>query len=177
MGSAEEDEEHHHGEDGEDDNMDTEIEPALELPITSASTVSNVSSMLDSDEDEDMSSSSSTGSEDDSMDMEEIAMYDEPQSIAELPPSSPEVDMHSTQATSSPPGVVAESSSVGSMTPGSRRSSRRVTLPSSTSTLMVEAPLVVGERLKKCFLDMNVSGVLLVSFHCCFSVFVFTSWI
>lgn len=169
MGAGDEDGDDHHGED-EDDNMDTEIEPALELPITSASTASNASSLLDSDEDEDMSSSSSAGSEEDSMDMEEIAMYDEPQmqSTAVEPPLSPEVDMHMPDSASPP--IAAERSSVGSTTPGSlsRRNSRRLTLPStSTSTLGAETPLVVGERLKKCFLEMNVLGVLLVSCNYC----------
>ncbi|KAJ3922136.1 SIT4 phosphatase-associated protein-domain-containing protein [Lentinula edodes] len=147
------------------DEMDTEIEPALELPISSASSTSNASSLLDSDEDEDMSASS----EDDSMDMEEIAMYDEPQmqSTAEPPPLSPEVDMHAAEPTESnsvPPSVSAEN--IGPLRHGSvsslptRRNSRRSTLPSASAP-SAEAPLVVGERLKKRFLELNVLGVLL----------------
>ncbi|KAJ3869056.1 SIT4 phosphatase-associated protein-domain-containing protein [Lentinula novae-zelandiae] len=150
--------------DGNDD-MDTEIEPALELPISSASSTSNASSLLDSDEDEDMS----TSSEDDSMDMEEIAMYDEPQmqSTAEPPPLSPEVDMHAAEPTESnsvPPSVSADN--IGPLRHGSvsslptRRNSRRSTLPSASAP-SAEAPLVVGERLKKRFLELNVLGVLL----------------
>ncbi|KAJ4500867.1 SIT4 phosphatase-associated protein-domain-containing protein [Lentinula lateritia] len=150
--------------DGNDD-MDTEIEPALELPISSASSTSNASSLLDSDEDEDMS----TSSEDDSMDMEEIAMYDEPQmqSTAEPPPISPEVDMHAAEPTESnsvSPSVSADN--IGPLRHGSvsslptRRNSRRSTLPSASAP-SAEAPLVVGERLKKRFLELNVLGVLL----------------
>ncbi|KAJ3814114.1 SIT4 phosphatase-associated protein-domain-containing protein [Lentinula aff. lateritia] len=150
--------------DGNDD-MNTEIEPALELPISSASSTSNASSLLDSDEDEDMS----TSSEDDSMDMEEIAMYDEPQmqSAVEPPPLSPEVDMHAAEPTESnsvPPSVSAEN--IGPLRQGSvsslptRRNSRRSTLPSASAS-SAEASLVVGERLKKRFLELNVLGVLL----------------
>ncbi|KAJ3739168.1 SIT4 phosphatase-associated protein-domain-containing protein [Lentinula detonsa] len=138
--------------DGRDDDMDTEIEPALELPITGASSTSNASSLLDSDEDEDMTSSS----EDDSMDMEEITMYDEPQmqiTTAEPPPlsaGSAEVDIRTAEAT--------ESHTVSS--PHPRRNSRRTTL-SSSSVPSTEATLVVGERLKQRFLELNVLSVLL----------------
>ncbi|KAJ4477305.1 SAPS-domain-containing protein [Lentinula aciculospora] len=152
--------------DGRDEDMDAEIEPALELPITSASSTSNTSSLLDSDEDEDMSSNS----EDDSMDMEEIAMYDEPQmqsTTAEVSLLSPEADMRTaepSETNSVPPNVSTANngpSRQGSVSSfQSRRNSRRLTLPNHSAS-PVETALVVGERLKMRFLELNVLGVLL----------------
>ncbi|KIK62939.1 hypothetical protein GYMLUDRAFT_41218 [Collybiopsis luxurians FD-317 M1] len=147
-----------------DDNMDADIEPALELPITSASSASTSSSLLDSDEDEDMSSSS----EDDSMDMEEIAMYDEPtmqSAAAEPPPHSPEVDMNVLNTAQSSPSITTETPPMDANSgteprSQSRRSSRRSTLPANSVNLEAEI-LVVGERLKRRFLELNVLGCLL----------------
>ncbi|KAJ3977222.1 SIT4 phosphatase-associated protein-domain-containing protein [Lentinula raphanica] len=153
-----------HESDDRDEDMDTEIEPALELPITSASSTSNASSLLDSDEDEDMSSSS----EDDSMDMEEIAMYDEPQMLsarAEASPLSPEINipLGTTESNSTSHSMPLENDSLGpgsAMSSRSRKISRRTTLSISLDSL-ADAPLVIGEKLKQRFLDLNVLGILL----------------
>ncbi|KAJ3760037.1 SIT4 phosphatase-associated protein-domain-containing protein [Lentinula raphanica] len=153
-----------HESDDRDEDMDTEIEPALELPITSASSTSNASSLLDSDEDEDMSSSS----EDDSMDMEEIAMYDEPQMLsarAEASPLSPEINilLGTTESNPTSHSMPLENDSLGpgsAMSSRSRKISRRTTLSISLDSL-ADAPLVIGEKLKQRFLDLNALGILL----------------
>ncbi|KAF5351484.1 hypothetical protein D9757_012868, partial [Collybiopsis confluens] len=139
--------------------MEAEIEPALELPIISTSSASTLSSLLDSDEDEDMTSSS----EEDGMDMEEIAMYDDiqiPAATAASPPLSPEVDMHELAAPQSASPLPIHDSLPAEPLSQSRRSSRRSTLPRN-NTILEPEPLVVGERLKKCFLDLDVLGCLL----------------
>ncbi|KAG9318917.1 SIT4 phosphatase-associated protein-domain-containing protein [Chiua virens] len=141
-----------------------EVEPALELPVTSPSRAS----LLDSDDD----MSDDPGSSDDDA-MEEIVMDDEsakshfrtgddsqaePSSAVSpsCPPSSPPSE-HAAQTASQGSPVSPsprESSSQATVTP-SRQNSRRST--------RLEAPpeFPVGERLKKCFLDATVLSALL----------------
>lgn len=162
------------------DDTEDEIEPALELPITGAS---HETSSLDSDDD--MSSDDEPGSSDDDA-MEEIAMYDEPQSQLELSPFSPPATLspHTTFLSSSPlavsPSLTKANSqgsadtstslpassndeTLGSRSPGrshgSRRSSRRTTMLDSS----VDSVMPLGEQLKRRFLDLNILSTLLVS--------------
>jgi serine/threonine-protein phosphatase 6 regulatory subunit 3 len=166
------------GEGQDRDNMEDgvdEIEPAMELPITSISRDSP--SLIDSDED--MSDGDDPGSSDDEP-MEEIAMYDDSAPNAakspDLPlPDPPIVVPSSPNAASlpSPAEIAAQgaalaqrrnnslSSNSESSTPGhrsrsSRRNSRKVTLDSQLETLPI------GETLKKRFLDANVLTTVLV---------------
>lgn len=161
------------------DDTPDEIEPALELPITGAS---HDSSSLDSDDD--MSSDDEPGSSDDDA-MEEIAMYDEPQSQLEFSPFSPPTTLSpATTPITSPPLPVSpsltKSNSQGSAdalttlqapitdetlrsrspgrSHGSRRSSRRTTMLDSS----IDSVMPLGEQLKRRFLDLNILSTLLV---------------
>lgn len=145
-----------------------EIEPAQELPVSSASHGSP--SLLDSDED---MSDDEPGSSDDEA-MEEIAMYDDgaggsskpivesppPQSPAVAPsPASPlpaesasagaDIWLRSTNSSS-------DLSITGKRSQEARSNSRRTTEGS------LNFPLPVGERMKRRFLDLNVLSTLLV---------------
>ena len=148
-----------------------EVEPALELPVHGASRSSPIFSS-----DDDMSSDDEPGSSDEDA-MEEIAMFDEPQPISPaheaspLPPSSssssstspPENPFSPPPPDRAPPGTplsrtASRSQDVSpsqSKLHGSRRSSRR--------TLSGVPSLYPGEKLKKCFVDMNILNTFLVS--------------
>lgn len=168
------------GEDRDHEAMDEandDIEPALELPVTTSSHDSSY--LIDSDED--MSDDEPGSDEDDAM--EEIAMYDEPapahsrspaSSIDEPPLQQPPIIVPSSPNTAglpSPSQIAAqgaalsqrvtdpETSTIGHRSHGSRRNSRRV----STFQSVPDAPLPIGEMLKKQFLDLNVMSTLLVS--------------
>lgn len=165
------------GDDRDHDAMDEssdEIQPALEqLPVTNPHDLS-----LDSDDD--MSDDEPGSSDEDAM--EEIAMYDEPQSQLELSPIDAEPSLPS------PPNIVPSSPNAASMpspseiaiqgaaftraiqnfedvsTPTqrsqgpSRKNSRRtINLGDS-----VDKPLPVGEKLKKRFLEINIISSMLV---------------
>ncbi|KAF8705636.1 hypothetical protein AX14_013871 [Amanita brunnescens Koide BX004] len=144
-----------------------EVEPSLELPVHGASRSSPVFSS-----DDDMSSDDEPGSSDEDA-MEEIAMFDEPQSMSPaqepspLPPSSSSSSTSPPENPFSPPPdktpsgtalsrTVSRSQDVSpsqSKLHGSRRSSRR--------TLSGIPSLFIGEKLKKCFVDMNVLSTFL----------------
>ena len=159
--------------DRERESMETiqdEVEPALELPVHGASRSSPVFSS-----DDDMSSDDEPGSSDEDA-MEEIAMFDEPQSISPAQEPSPLPRSSSSSSVSppenpfsppppdrTPPGTplsrtASRSQDVSpshSKLHGSRRSSRR--------TLSGIPSLYTGEKLKKCFVDMNILNTFLVS--------------
>lgn len=162
------------GNDGEDDDIDDEneeMEPAHEFPVSAAHT----SSSLDSDED--MSDDEPGSSDDDAM--EEIAMYEEPRARNSSSSSLPETPLErfpSATLSSSPmqspslnPAALTSSyqrhnsgsDSEASLTRPRSRDSRR-----SRRSVVVDntpGPLVLGERLKFRFLEMNVASTLLVS--------------
>ncbi|KAF9462719.1 SIT4 phosphatase-associated protein-domain-containing protein [Collybia nuda] len=163
--------------DGRDDPMDEggdETEPALELPVTNH----HDSPTLDSDDD----MSDEPGSSDDDA-MEEIAMYDEPQSLelspttADPPLLQPHIVVPSSPNTASlpPPSEIAAQGAAlsrgGPLGPGadtdatsrprSRASSRKSSRRANTLGDAPNTPITVGERLKQRFLDINVLSTLL----------------
>ncbi|KIM86236.1 hypothetical protein PILCRDRAFT_65387 [Piloderma croceum F 1598] len=164
------------GEERDHDTMaegNDETEPALELPVSNASR--NSPSLIDSDEDMSSDDDDPGSSDDDAM--EEIAMYDDPNTSkhhsVSLLPQSPVVVPLSPNATSLPsPSEIAargavqrsssfqssDSDSLGTKTrsPSRRSSKRRTTIDGSRESL-----LSVGEKLKKRFLDVNVLSTLL----------------
>ena len=158
------------------DDMMNEVSPALDFPVRSAS---DDSTSLDSD---DVMSDSDHLSDDETM--EEIAMFDEPQTV-EIASGSPlsvtteglasplsasagstplgEVPspLNDSMTLSSPRSEVSVGTSRSSKrTQGSRKSSRsrKRTMESS-----MEIPLPVGERLKKSLLQENVLVTMIVS--------------
>ncbi|KAF9261231.1 SAPS-domain-containing protein [Marasmius fiardii PR-910] len=138
----------------DDDMMDdgNEVEPALEFPVTSTSHDS--SSLLDSDDD----MSSEPGSSDDDA-MEEIIMNDDPHPITNPAISDPPSSLPDSSSTTPNPNQNARRSSPEiQRSPSSRRSSRRMTLPSENPS---DGKLFIGEQLKKRFLDLNVPCKLL----------------
>jgi serine/threonine-protein phosphatase 6 regulatory subunit 3 len=165
--------------DDRDDPMDEagdETEPALELPITNH----HDSPTLDSDDD----MSDGPGSSDDDA-MEEIAMYDEPQSQLELSPTiaepplphPPVIVPSSPNASSLPPPseIAAQGAALsrgGSLGPGmdtdatsrprSRASSRKSSRRANTTGETPNATSTIGEKLKQRFLEINVLSTLLV---------------
>jgi serine/threonine-protein phosphatase 6 regulatory subunit 3 len=161
------------GDEREQDNMDEaadEIEPALQLPVTTGSRDSP--SLLDSDEE--MSDGDEPGSSDDET-MEEILMTEEPASSEQqqptvVVPSSPNAIRLSSPISSAPHPVLSnrrsgslnsdsDGSTVGQRSQNSRRNSRRTfTLEKS-----VDEPMPIGERLKRRFLDLNLLSTILVS--------------
>lgn len=172
------------GDDRDHDAMDEtndEIEPARELPISNVSHTDSLS--MDSDEDMSEDDDEPGSSDDDAM--EEIVMYDEPHSQLEHSPSSstepplpqPPITVPSSPNAASLPSpseiaaqgaALSRANSIGhspdserhSGTPrhGSRRSSRRAT----QSDIPPDIPLPIGEKLKRCFLDINILSTLLV---------------
>lgn len=154
------------------DEDNDETEPALELPISTASR--NSPSLIDSDED--MSSDDEPGSSDDDA-MEEIAMYEDPSPLKDRPtsplplppmivPSSPNVASLPSPSEIAAQGAALNSSFYSSDSDSlktktstqSRRSSRRRNVDNSRESLFS-----VGEKLKKRFLDVNILTTLLVS--------------
>jgi serine/threonine-protein phosphatase 6 regulatory subunit 3 len=161
-----------------DQNTD-EVEPALELPITTGSHDSP--SLIDSDED---MSDDEPGSSDDEA-MEEITLYDDVVSrspgtavLEETLPPPPSIVPSSPNAASLPPpaeiaaqgaalgqhrknslsrGSSSDVSATGSRLHGSRRNTRRTTLAEPP-----DASLPIGEKLKQKFLEMNILSTLLV---------------
>ncbi|KAF9014193.1 SIT4 phosphatase-associated protein-domain-containing protein [Cyathus striatus] len=148
-----------------------EIEPALELPISSI----HGSPTFNSDDD----MSSEPGSSDDEA-MEEIAMYDEPSSSFDLsPPTTPESLPRSTSEASTSPSV--------SFTPASERSAgtQPARTPEDMATIAPRSPTVshtsrrslkrerantadsaseglpIGEQLKRRLLDLNLLSTVL----------------
>jgi serine/threonine-protein phosphatase 6 regulatory subunit 3 len=166
------------GEERDHDTMaegNDETEPALELPVSNASR--NSPSLIDSDEDMSSDDDDPGSSDDDAM--EEIAMYDDPNTSkhhsVSLLPQSPVVVTSSPNATPLPSpseiaarGAVQRSNSFQSSdsdslrtktrSPSRRSSKRRITIDGSRESL-----LSVGEKLKKRFLDVNVLSTLLVN--------------
>lgn len=169
--------------DGMDDEND-EIGHAHDFPISSAS--HDTGSLMDSDED--MSGDDEPGSSDDDA-MEEIAMYDEPQPLSAPPianntglpdssaighPSSPIVTVTVSPSSSPPVGPINTSDialakrrqSTGSDSEGSTARPRSASSRRSTKRHSVMenfgGVLVLGERLKKRFLEVNVASTLLV---------------
>ena len=160
------------------ETIQDEVEPALELPVHGASR-SSTSPAFSSDED--MSSDDEPGSSDEDA-MEEIAMFDEPQSMSPaqeptpLPPSSassstspPESSPPENPFSPPPPERTSPGTPLSrtasrsqdfspsqSRFHGSRRSSRR------TLSLVRETKLCIGEKLKRCFIDLNVLTTFLV---------------
>lgn len=156
--------------DAMDDNHD-DVEPALELPVTSRS---RGSSLLDSDED---MSDDEPGSSDDDV-LEEIMMDDPPKlqhspsedfspqelltivpsslNTASLPPPA-EIAAQGTAKRTSSTSSSSDSSTAKSPSIHSRRSSKRMV---STDTV---PGLSIGEKTKMRFLEANVLGTLLVS--------------
>ncbi|KAF8884827.1 SIT4 phosphatase-associated protein-domain-containing protein [Infundibulicybe gibba] len=135
-----------------DESNDEQASPH-DLPVTNHS-----ADPMDSDED--MSDDEPGSSDDDAM--EEIVMYDEPQSQLELSPSPIETSLPepSIVVPSSPNAVsLPPASEINSETRshGSRRSSRRA----ATSDNIPEAPPPIGEKLKRGFLDTNVLSSML----------------
>ncbi|KAK2459428.1 hypothetical protein APHAL10511_008539 [Amanita phalloides] len=136
-----------------------EVEPALELPVHGASRSSPLFSS-----DDDMSGDEEQGSWDEDA-MEEISMFDEPQTLSPgqepspLPPSSPPPENpfsspppEKTPLATTPTRSLSRSQDLSSAQPklhGSRRSSRKL-------SGIRDANLLIGERLKRCFIDTNV---------------------
>lgn len=172
--------------DGRDDPMDEggdETESPHELPITNH----RDSPALDSDDD----MSDEPGSSDDDA-MEEIAMYDEPQSLELSPtvadpplPQPPIVVPSSPNAASLPPPseIAAQGAALsrrGSLGPGvdpdttsqprSRTSSRRSSRRANTLVDSLNIPSTIGERLKQRFLDINILSTSLVSLLLAFPI-------
>lgn len=159
-------------EDGVDDDENDEMEPAHEFPVSAA----HDSSSLDSDDD------MSGGSSDDDA-MEDISMYDEPNSLSgsasslpenplerfpsatlsSSPMSSPSIDPHHLTPVQSRQAddTTARPRSSNSRRSSSRRSSRRSTVVES---IPQPGPptIVLGERLKLRFLEGNITSTLLV---------------
>ena len=150
------------------ETIEDEVEPALELPVHGASRSPVFSS------DEEMSSDEEPGSSDEDA-MEEIAMFDEPQSMSPAqepsplpasPPEScpPENPFSPPPPERTPPGtpLARTASRSQDLSPsqsrfhGSRRSSRR------TLSVVPEIKLCIGEKLKRCFIDLNVLTTFLV---------------
>jgi serine/threonine-protein phosphatase 6 regulatory subunit 3 len=165
------------GDEREQDNMDEavdEIEPSLQLPVTTGSRDSP--SLLDSDEE--MSDGDEPGSSDDET-MEEILMTEEPASSEQQPtivvPLSPNATRLSSPISPGPYPVLSnrrsgslnsdsDASTVGQKSQNSRRNSRRtITLEKS-----VDEPMPIGERLKRRFLDLNLLSTILVRFSVVF---------
>ena len=157
-------------EDGLDDDENDDIEPAHEFPVSAA----HDSSSLDSDDD------MSGGSSDDDA-MEDISMYEEPNSLSNSisslpetplerfpsatlsssPMSSPSIDPnHLTPVQSRQDDLVRPRSSA-SRRSSSRRSSRRSTVDQSAPQAGPPT-ILLGERLKLRFLESNVASTLLV---------------
>ena len=153
---------------GHIETIEDEVEPALELPVHGASRSPVFSS------DEDMSSDEEPGSSDEDA-MEEIAMFDEPQSMSPaqepspLPTSPPECSPPENPFSPPPPErtppgtpLARTASRSQDLSPsqsrfhGSRRSSRR------TLSVVPEIKLCIGEKLKRCFIDLNVLTTFLV---------------
>ena len=162
------------------DEGNDDVEPARELPVTSASHDSP--SAIDSDEDMSDDDDEPGSSDDDAM--EEIVMYDEPNpqlnliaSPGEVPLQQPPIIVPSSPNAASLPSpseiaaqgaALSRASSFGSdsdvstaapRSHGSRRSSRRT----ATLDISPDAPIPIGEKLKRRFLDMHVLSTLLVS--------------
>ncbi|EMD38130.1 hypothetical protein CERSUDRAFT_113278 [Gelatoporia subvermispora B] len=160
--------------DGMDDGED-EIEPAQELPVSSASHDS--ASLLDSDED--MSDDEPGSSDDDAMD--EIGMDDEPHLLAlshppvvESPQEQPAIG--SSPVSGSPSSTSSSSTDVttfpqhnqhtwspdpGASSPRPRSSSSRRSLRRSMIMEVPPGPIVLGEKLKQRFVETNVVSSLL----------------
>ncbi|GLB34588.1 putative SAPS-domain-containing protein [Lyophyllum shimeji] len=160
--------------DGMDESND-EIEPALELPVTSHDSLSM-------DSDDDMSDGEPGSSDDDAM--EEIVMYDEPQAQIELSPITeesalpqPSVIVPSSPSAASMPSpseIAAQgaalnrgqncetdpSTSPRSRVP-SRKSSRRANTLNESHTNATDRPLPVGEQLKQRYLQVGILSTLL----------------
>lgn len=162
-----------------DDDETDDVEPAHDFPVH----VQDSSSLLDSDEDMD----DEPGSSDDDA-MEEIAMYEEPRSIMgrdsllTMPPAEQSSPVQPPLKSQSPNLSTASPSSSPSSdlvafpqqrqnswsasdaethsrprSSSSRRSLRRI----STIETLSGGRLVLGERLKRRFLEANVVGTLL----------------
>ena len=153
--------------DGMDDD-DVDDEPPHEFPVSNASHRSDSPSL---DSDDDMNSD----------DMEDVAMYEEPIQDNSPLPETPLERYPSASLSDSLARRHNSSDSDGSTTrPRSSSSRRSVGRRSSTmgSNVNANSPMVLGERLKKKFLDTNVASTLLVSlpislyFTCRLTVFV-----
>ncbi|KAH9952025.1 SAPS-domain-containing protein [Amylocystis lapponica] len=159
--------------DAMDDDEGDEAEPVHDFPVSNVSHDS--SSLLDSDED--MSGDDEPGSSDDDA-MEEIAMYDEPSPATKRSPTVTEspLERSPTIAAASPTPPISPASSDIAAFPQQHRQnswsseSDTPTRPRSASSrrsfkrasaLDTPGRPVLGERLKKCFLDTNVVSTLL----------------
>ncbi|KAF8634541.1 hypothetical protein AX15_000839 [Amanita polypyramis BW_CC] len=149
------------------ESIQDEVEPALELPVHNVSQSSPIFSS-----DDDMSSDDEPGSSDEDA-MEEIAMFDEPQSLSPaqepspLPLSSssspPDNSFNPSPPDKTPPGMPLTRMPSRSQEPsnsrprlyGSRRSSRR------TLSNIPEVGFCVGERLKGSLIDNSILTTLL----------------
>ncbi|KAF5369199.1 hypothetical protein D9615_009978 [Tricholomella constricta] len=164
---------------GDHDAMDEgndEIEPALELPVTSPH------GSLSMDSDDEMSDGEPGSSDDDAM--EEIVMYDEPQTQIELSPISTETPLpepHITVPSSpntasmpSPSKIAAQGAALSrAQNPepdpmagssprsraSSRKNSRRTTIRNDSTASDISLP--IGEKLKQRFLQVGVLSTLL----------------
>ena len=175
------------GEKRDHDTMDEdndETEPALELPVSNASR--NSPSFIDSDEDMSSDDDDPGSSDDDAM--EEIAMYDDPSpsgnpTASPLPqppvavPSSPNLASLTSPTEIAAQGATQRSTSFQSSDSDSLRTktsshSRRSSKRRNTVEGSLEIMVSPGERLKRCFLDVNVLSTLLVSVRSSTSLFV-----
>lgn len=163
------------GNDRSNDNIDEDetddMEPAHEFPVSAAHE-------HDIESDDDMSGDEASGSEDDAM--EDIAMYEESRPVNGSPSNPLEMPLErtpialtstgssptltSTQLTMVPSrqssGSDSDSSTARPRSSNSRRSLRRSMTVDTTDTST--GTLVLGDRLKKRFLDTNVASTLLV---------------
>ena len=157
------------------ETIEDEVDPLWSCLFTEL----HVSPVFSSDEE--MSSDEEPGSSDEDA-TEEIAMFDEPQSMSPaqepspLPPSSasppesspPENPFSPPPPERTPPGtpLARTASRSQDLSPsqsrfhGSRRSSRR------TLSVVPEIKLCIGEKLKRCFIDLNVLTTFLVRNLC-----------
>ncbi|KAI0797491.1 SAPS-domain-containing protein [Abortiporus biennis] len=160
------------GSERDQDNMEEdteELEPAHEFPVSHVSHDS--ASLMDSDED--MSGDDEPGSSDDDA-MEEISMYDESHAVSKSPlPETPlerfpsgsssvfasVVSASPTDSTGS--GPRRTNSGSDSETARPRSSSSRRSLRRATTLDTPTGPLVLGEKLKQRFLQVNVASTLL----------------
>lgn len=168
------------GNDNDDDNLDEDenedMEPAHEFPVSAAHE-------HDIESDEDMSSDDAsdddTDTDDDDDDddgMEDVAMYEEPPAVNGSASNLPDIPLErcsiaitptpiltSTELTKVPSRQNSGSDSEGSLTrPRSNSSRRSLRRSLTTDTIRPPEPLVLGERLKKRFLESHIASTLLV---------------
>ncbi|THH23096.1 hypothetical protein EUX98_g8077 [Antrodiella citrinella] len=148
--------------DGMDDDDEDDMEPAHEFPVSTASHDSV--SLTDSDEE-----MSEPGSSDDDP-MEDVAIHDDPPPNTVDSSPLPETPLERFPSASSSSSILATEASTRRKNSGdsegppqrprssnSRRSARRT----STMDTVTPGSLVLGERLKQRFLDVNVASTLL----------------